>query len=497
MPLKPRLALRAAACFGLGALMVWPAASLRADDDLYRQLKPLMEAMAIIQQNYVDADRVTSKKLVDGAIKGMMDGLDPFSQYMDPQAAKDMQSETEGSFGGLGIEISQKDGVLTVISPIDGTPADRAGIKAGDSILKIDGASTEGLDLMDAVHKMRGKPGTKVTISVYRRGFDAPRNITLTRAVIQIQTVKSDMLPGRVGYIRLTEFMGNCADDFKAALDHLRAEGARSLVIDVRNNPGGKLDSAAEIASHFVARGKVIVSTASRYPDKDMSFTSDGVDRWTGPTAILINGGSASASEILSGALQDYGLAVVVGTRSFGKGSVQTIISLSNGGALRLTTAKYLTPKGRSLHGRGIEPDIECPDYVPSKLVSDLEDAGRFEAFAKAYLVEHPGYDYRPKRRAKALPVSESDWQVLKPESRQDLLLEDFRSYLEKSRVKLSLDAIARHRQELLDRLDEQFALREGGKAAEKRQALMDDPQVAQALAALKVEDMLFARKRR
>src|SRR5665213_1669014 len=284
---------------------------LRADDDLYRQLKPLMESMAIIQDNYVDADKVKSKALVEGAIKGMMAQLDPFSQYMDKDATKDMDSETEGSFGGLGIEISQREKILTVISPIEGTPADKAGIQSGDSILKINGDNTEGLDLMDAVHKMRGVPGTKVTISIYRSGFEAPKDIVIIRAVIKIQTVKWNILDGKVGYIRLSEFMGNCADEFASALDSIRAKGAQSLVIDVRNSPGGKLNSAAEIASHFVPRGKVIVSTASRYKDKDMSFPSDGVGLWSRPTVILINGGSASASEILAGALQDYGLAVV------------------------------------------------------------------------------------------------------------------------------------------------------------------------------------------
>ncbi|MGH7441747.1 MAG: S41 family peptidase [bacterium] len=483
-----------AAALGL-VLSVGVPVGLRADDDLYRQLKPLMESMAIIQDNYVDASKVTSKKLVDGAIKGMMEQLDPFSQYMDPQAAKDMESETVGDFGGLGIEISESNKMLTVISPIEGTPAYRAGIKSGDSILKIDGASTEGMDLMDAVHKMRGKPGTKITISVFRNGFNEPRDFVITRAIIKIKTVKSEMLAGKVGYIRLTEFMGDCSDEFKDALDKLRSDGARSLIIDVRDNPGGKLDSAAEIAGHFVARGKVIVSTASRYKDKNMSFTSDGTDRWTRPTVILINGGSASASEILAGALQDYGLAVVVGTRSFGKGSVQTILSLSNGGALRLTTAKYLTPKGRTLHGRGIHPDVICNEEIPSKLVANLDADGKFKAFARAYLIEHPGYSYKDVTRS-AVNVSESDWQVLKPESKEDLLLGDFRAWSGKHGRQLDLEDLARDRIQLLDRIDEELTRRESGDVAAHRVELMDDPQVAEALSVLKVEAILAARGR-
>lgn len=469
---------------------------LRADDDLYRQLKPLMESMAIIQDNYVDADRVKSKELVDGAIKGMMEQLDPFSQYMDPQAAKDMESETVGSFGGLGIEISQKNKVLTVISPIEGTPADKAGIQSGDSILKINGASTEGMDLMDAVHKMRGVVGTKVTISVYRPGFEAPKDFTLVRAVIKIQTVKFNLLAGDVGYIRLSEFMGNCSDEFAAALDALRSKGARSLIIDVRNNPGGKLDSAAEIAGHFVAKGKVIVSTASRYKDKDMRFTSDGTDRWTKPAVILINGGSASASEILAGALQDYGLAVVVGTKSFGKGSVQTILQLSNGGALRLTTAKYLTPKGRSLHGKGIDPDIICEEEPASKMMAGLDAEGRFTGFAKAYLVEHPNYSFKDISPRAAVKVSESDWQVLKPETKDDLLLDDFQSYLDTHGKRLDADDIVRERVHLLDRLKEELTLRKSGKVAARLVALTDDPQVAEALDVLNVE-RIYARRQK
>ncbi|HTB22383.1 MAG TPA: S41 family peptidase [bacterium] len=486
---------------GLGALLglaalalcVWPS-GLRADDDLYRQLKPLMESMAIIQDNYVDADKVTSAKLVSGAIKGMMEQLDPFSEYMDPDATKDMNSETEGSFGGLGIEISQSDKMLTVISPIDGTPADKAGIKAGDVILKIDGASTEGMDLTDAVHKMRGEPGSKVTISIFRTGFDAPKDINLVRAVIKMQTVKSYMLGDKVGYIRLSEFMGTCAEDFGAALDKLRDQGARALIIDVRNNPGGKLNSAAAIASHFVERGKVIVSTASRYKDKDMSFASDGGDRWTKPTVILINGGSASASEILAGALQDYGLAVVVGTKSFGKGSVQTILQLSNGGSLRLTTAKYLTPNGRSLHGTGIDPDVLCEEEPVSKVMAGLEEQGSFAAFVKFYRVEHPSFTLKEAGPKTPIKVSEHDWQVLKPESKEDILLDDFQAYLDKHGKRLDPDDLARERTHLLAGINEELARQTGGEDAARIQALSDDPQVGEALNVLSVERILASR---
>ena len=346
MPSLKKVAIASGLAFLIGAGGTFAFESrLRADDELYKELRPLMESLAIIQNNYVDEDKVKSKDLVENAIKGMMNELDPFSQYMDPQEHADMNQDTEGSFGGLGIEISLKNHVLTVVSPIEGTPADKAGIKPGDMILKIDGVSTDNIELMDAVHKMRGDIGTKVVITVFREGFQAPKDFNLTRAAIKIQSVKSNMLEGQVGYIRLSSFMGKSAEDFDAALKGLQAKDAQALIVDVRSNPGGLLNAAADIAGNFVPKGQLIVSTAGRYKDKDLRFDSEGNGDWRKPTVVLINGGSASASEILAGALQDHGLAVIVGTKSFGKGSVQTILPLSDGGALRLTTAKYLTPK--------------------------------------------------------------------------------------------------------------------------------------------------------
>lgn len=480
--------------FCVGVLGTLSAARPPAEDDLYRQLKPLMESMAIIQGSYVDEDKVKSKDLVEGAIKGMMDKLDPFSQYMDPEAANDMKSDTEGSFGGLGIEISVRNKVLTVVSPIEDTPADKAGIKAGDSILKIDGDSTDGIDLMDAVHKMRGEVGTKVTITVYHDGMDAPKDITVTRGVIKIRSVKSSLLEGQVAYIRLASFMGQSADDFAKALSDLQGKGATSLIIDVRNNPGGLLTAAADIAGHFVPRGKVIVSTDGRYKSKNMVFNSEGDGHWNKPTVILINGGSASASEILAGALQDYGLAVVVGTKSFGKGSVQTILPLSDGGALRLTTAKYLTPKGRSLHGQGIDPDVVFDEPVLSKTMLSLIDGFQFEAFIKDYLVEHPGFSLVDDAPKHAVKVSESSWKTLKPETRESKLMKDFYAWIIKRDSKIDQDELAKDHERILAKLKEELARKSpGGEDAAREVALANDPQIRQALDVLKVVEITKA----
>ena len=493
MPSLKKIVIAASVAFvaGAGASMAFERHA-QADDDLYKQLRPLMESLTLIQNNYVDEDKVKSQALIQGAIKGMMGQLDPFSQYMDPQEATDMKQDTQGSFGGLGIEISLKAKVLTVVSPIEDTPADKAGIKAGDSIIKIDGVTTDGMELMDAVHKMRGEPGSKVVISIFRDGFLEPKDFSITRAIIKIRSVKSSLLVGKVAYIRLSTFMGKSADDFETALRDLEGKGAQSLIIDVRNNPGGLLNAAAEISGNFVPKGKVVVSTAGRYKDKDLHFDSEGTGNWHKPTVILVNGGSASASEILAGALQDYGLAVVVGTKSFGKGSVQTILPLSDGGGLRLTTAKYLTPKGRSLHGQGVDPDVIAEEEPYSKLMIDLFDENLFELFIKDYLVEHPGFnlDELPKE---AVKVSESSWQHLKPESRESKLLKDYAEWLAKRGKRIDTDDYIRDRTHIIAKLKEELARKAGGEDAAREVSLANDPQIHRALDVLKVASVYQA----
>src|SRR5213594_416789 len=323
----------------------------------YENLKLFTEVLSIIQNQYVD--EVPSKDLIYSAIKGTLRGLDPHSSFLDPEMYKEMQVETSGSFGGLGIEITLKDDVLTVVAPIEGTPAYRAGIHPGDRIVKIEGLTTKDMQLTDAVKRMRGKPGTKVTISVVREGWAEPKDFDIVREQIRVQSVKAVELGDGIEYIKLRQFQEQSPHDLDAALDKFAKNGMKALVLDLRNNPGGLLTAAVEVSEKFIEDGKLVVYTEGRVRNQNMRFSAHAKKAYANlPMVVLVNQGSASASEIVAGALQDYGRAVVVGTQSFGKGSVQTIIPLSDGSGLRLTTAKYFTPKGRSIHGKGITPDV-------------------------------------------------------------------------------------------------------------------------------------------
>ncbi len=323
----------------------------------YEHLRLFTEVLSIVQNQYVD--EVPPKELIYSAIKGTLRGLDPHSSFLDPDSYREMQVETSGSFGGLGIEITLRDDILTVVAPIEGTPAHRAGLHSGDRIVKIDGIVTKDMQLADAVKRMRGRPGTKVTISVMREGWPEPRDFEIVREQIRVQSVRSHDLGNGIGYIRVRQFQEQTAHDIEAALDKLTKGGMKALVLDLRNNPGGLLTSAVEVTEKFIDDGKLVVYTEGRIRNQNMRFSAHAKKALTSaPMVILVNQGSASASEIVAGALQDYGRAVVVGTQTFGKGSVQTIIPLSDGSGLRLTTAKYFTPKGRSIHGKGITPDI-------------------------------------------------------------------------------------------------------------------------------------------
>jgi carboxyl-terminal processing protease len=328
-----------------------------AIEDTYDKLKVFTEILSLIQSNYVD--EVKSRDLLYGAVKGMLDTLDPHSAFMTPEAFREMQVETSGSFGGLGIEITVKDRMLTVVAPIDGTPADRAGILPGDRIVKIEGQPTKDMTLMDAVRKLRGPKGSKVTIAILREGKPEPFDVTLVRETIEVRSVRSKDLGDGIFYVRLTSFQERTTKDLEKALEEAQKTSATALILDLRNDPGGLLNQAVAVSDMFLDKGQLIVYTQGRLKNQDLRFTaehSSGLPKW--PMVVLVNGGSASASEIVAGALQDWKRAVILGTRTFGKGSVQTVIPLSDGSGLRLTTAKYFTPRGRSIHGTGITPDI-------------------------------------------------------------------------------------------------------------------------------------------
>lgn len=325
----------------------------------YESIELFTDVMSIIKKSYVE--EVDTKKLIYGAINGMLSSLDPHSSFMPPETYKELKIDTKGAFGGLGIEISVKDGILTVISPIEDTPAFKAGIKAGDQILRIDEKFTKDLNINEAVKRMRGQKGTKVTLTIMREGFERPKEFSLMRDIIQVKSVRSRMLDNGYGYVRIAQFQEKTDDDLSKALQSLQEDGKKplsGLVLDLRNDPGGLLDQAVRVADHFVSDG-LIVYTEGREKDSKMQFSaSKGKKEPNYPIVVLINSGSASASEIVAGALQDHKRAIVMGTQSFGKGSVQTIIPLSDQSGLRLTTARYFTPKGRSIQAKGITPDI-------------------------------------------------------------------------------------------------------------------------------------------
>lgn len=330
--------------------------SVEADDDThYSRIKTFAESLSLVKKNYVE--EVDEKELVYGAIKGMLNSLDPHSSFLTPESFKDMQIDTSGEFGGLGIQIGMKDKILTVIAPIEDTPADKAGVKAGDKIYKIDGESTKDLALQDAVSKLRGKKGTPVTITIIREGLEKPLDIKIIRDIIQLKSVKSKVIDDKIGYVKLTQFQEKSASDLKKALNELSKKEINALILDLRNNPGGLLKGAVDVTSQFLPSGKLVVYIKGRVGEKT-EFHTDDNNYHNYPMVILVNEGSASASEIVAGALQDWDQAVILGTQTFGKGSVQTVMPLSDGSALRLTTARYYTPKGRSIQTTGITPDI-------------------------------------------------------------------------------------------------------------------------------------------
>jgi len=335
------------------------AAQEESRSDTYRLLTLFGDVFERVRAEYVDP--VGDKQLVENAINGMLTGLDPHSGYMDAKQFRDMEVQTKGEFGGLGIEVTQENGFIKVISPIDDTPASKAGIKPGDIITAIDGKTVEGMSLNDAVDKMRGPPDSRITLTIKREGVDKPVEQSLMREIIHLQVVKSRMEPDHIGYVRLSQFTEQADPSLRAAVKSLKQQSGgklTALILDLRNNPGGLLDQAVAVSSDFINQGE-IVSTRARHPEDSQRWDAKGEDIIPGtPLVVLVNNGSASSSEIVSGALQDHHRAILLGTRTFGKGSVQTVIPLPGNGAMRLTTARYYTPSGRSIQGLGIEPDV-------------------------------------------------------------------------------------------------------------------------------------------
>lgn len=331
-------------------------------DVAFEKMKLLTEVLLQVRQSYVDADKTGYKDLLYGALNGMLKSLDSHSQFMDPETFDDMKDDTAGEFGGLGIVIGIRDAVLTVIAPMEDTPAFRAGVLQGDKIIAIDGETTEDISLQEAVKRMRGEPGTSVTIRIIRSKTQEMKEIEIVREIIRVPSVKgAKILEDGIGYIRVTQFNEPTADALQKALENLVGQGMNALVLDLRNNPGGLLSSAVEVSQEFLKVGDKIVSTRGRQGVQSQ-YASKGKYHYVDfPMVVLVNGGSASASEIVAGALQDYHRAILVGEKTFGKGSVQSVLPLEDGSAIRLTTAKYYTPKERMIHEKGIDPDILVP----------------------------------------------------------------------------------------------------------------------------------------
>ncbi len=368
-----------------GAWLVVHASTLQAKptvpaehDETYQELDIFADALKIVQTDYVEEPK--PKDLMYGALKGMLATLDPYSQFLDPDSYNELKVETEGEFGGLGIEITITDDLLTIISPIDDTPAFHAGLAAGDRIVKIDGKLTRGITLLDAVKKLRGKPGTTVMLTILREGANELKEITVERAVIKVQSVRdAKVLDGTIGYIKLSDFHEQTTQDLSAAFQGLKDQEIDGLILDLRNNPGGLLDVAVSVAELFLTRQQLIVTTKGRLRNQNSERYARVDGAISGlPLVVLINEGSASASEIVAGAIQDHHRGVLIGAKSHGKASVQTIFPLKDGSALRLTTSKYFTPSGRSIHGSGIEPDVsvryERPPESDEKKKEELEE---------------------------------------------------------------------------------------------------------------------------
>lgn len=367
-------------------------------ENVYNYLEVYKEAFDKVRDNYVDEEQVDPKNLIYGSIQGLLNSLgDEHTAFLDPDAFRDLMESTSGHFGGLGIYITIRDEWLTVISPIEDTPAYRSGIQAGDVIIEIEGESTEGISIEEAVSKLKGEPGTQVTIKILREGVPQPLEKTLTRDIINIETVKYKLLDNNIGYFRITQFSEDTTEKLREAFLDLQSQGMERMIVDLRNNPGGRLDTAIEVCDLFLDRGK-IVFTKARYPSDNEVYLAHEYNTLSTdvPMIVLVNHGSASASEIFTGAMQDTHRGLVIGNTTFGKGSVQSVMELSNADeekiGMRVTIAKYYTPAGRDIHGVGLEPDLTVE--IPERTLEEnfYEYLFRTEDYASEFLEQHPQY---------------------------------------------------------------------------------------------------------
>ncbi len=388
----------------------------------YEELKAFTQALELVRRNYVEVPN--SKELVEGAIRGMVAGLDPHSSYMNERQFKEMSMDIKGEFQGVGIQIGVKNSQLTIIAPIVGTPGDRAGLAAGDKILKINDEWTKDLSIEQAVDKMRGPKGTDVRLLILREGWDKPKEFKITRDVIKVQSVKSKMLDNGIGYVKLIQFQGQTASELEQALKGLEAKGIKKLILDMRNNPGGILDTSVDVSGKFLPKDSLVVYLQGRLKSdrKDYLTTSSEPPR-TYPIVVLVNTGSASASEIVAGALQDSKRALIVGTQTFGKGSVQTVFPLEDGGGIRLTTAKYYTPSGRSIQNVGITPDLE----VKLPTVKESKDGESVHVMVREKDLErHLKNETVREDKKKEKPVKEDDFsmEVMPKDEKDDIQIQ-------------------------------------------------------------------------
>ncbi len=412
---KSLLGIMLGVLFPMGSVMADEAASEAMPLD---QLRAFATIFGRVKQDYVEP--VEDNVLLESAIRGMLSGLDPHSTYLNAEEYKALEEDTQGEFGGLGIEVGMEDGFIKVIAPIDDTPAQQAGVKAGDLVIRLDGQPVKEMDLGEAVKAMRGKPGTLITLTIIREGENKPLKITIERDIIKVASIKSRILEDGFGYLRISHFQSHTTKDMLKAIDKLQDEGngtLRGLVLDLRNNPGGVLNSAVSVSDAFLKKG-LIVYTKGRLADSEMTFKAAPDDVLEGaPMVVLVNSGSASASEIVAGALQDQGRAVIMGSQTFGKGSVQTIVPITKKSAIKLTTARYFTPSGRSIQAEGIEPDI----ILPKVKITAIEPFV-VESLREANLVRHLENGEVKKGRTKE---EEAQKEPVKPLVQEDFQLHE------------------------------------------------------------------------